>query len=99
MPNGGSVMGAFLLRAVRSGYHRCMARSRLNQGTPIEPLESSQEPYVHIIAPNIDHISRASFRRGSVERRRIGRGLIVLGVAVGAMAVVGAVGAVFAFIH
>ena len=71
-----------------------MERSRLSEGIPIDPLESNQEPYVHIIAPNIDHISRASSRRGSLELRRMLRGLAVLG-----MAVVAAIGALFASIH
>jgi hypothetical protein len=69
-----------------------MARSRGNHGSPIDPLESGQEPFVHIVAPNIDHISRANFRRGSLELRRILRGLAVLGIAVAVVVVVAVVG-------
>jgi hypothetical protein len=87
---------SFTVTSTASGYHRCVGRSRLNEGIPIDPFESNQEPYVHIITPNIDHISRASFRRGSLELRRIVRGLAVLGVAVGVVAVVAAIGALFA---
>jgi hypothetical protein len=76
-----------------------MARSRANDGFPLDPLESNQEPYVHIIAPNIDHISRASFRPGSVELRRILRGLAVLGVALGIVALVAVIGSIIASTH
>jgi hypothetical protein len=70
-----------------------MPRSRLDQGIPIDPLDSSQEPYVHIVAPNIDHISRDTFRAGSVERRRVLRGLAVFAIAIGILVVFGVVGA------
>jgi hypothetical protein len=76
-----------------------MMRPRWDDGTPIDPLDSGQEPYVHIIAPNIDHISRANFRPGSLELRRILRGLAVLGIAIGVMAVVATVGGLIASLH
>jgi hypothetical protein len=76
-----------------------MPHKRNEQGIPIDPLASTQEPYVHLIAPNIDRISRDTFRRGSVERRRAIRGLIVFGVAVVLVALVTVVGLLIASPH
>jgi hypothetical protein len=72
--------------------------SRLDEGTPIDPFESDQEPYVRIIAPGIDRVSRGMFARGSVERRRALRGLAILGVAVGVAVVVAAIGVLIAWL-
>jgi hypothetical protein len=76
-----------------------MAHTPPERGTPIDPLPSTQEPYIRIIAPNIDRVSRDSFRRGSVERRRAIRGLIVFGIAIALVAVVAVVGALIAAHH
>ena len=76
-----------------------MAHDRYERSIPIDPLPSNQEPYVHIIAPNIDRISRDQFRRGSVERRRAIRGLIIFGCALAVVAVVSVVGALIASLH
>jgi hypothetical protein len=69
-----------------------MPNERYEEGIPIDPLPSTQEPYLHIIAPNIDRISRDSFRPGSVERRRAIRGLVIFGIAVAVVAIVAAIG-------
>jgi hypothetical protein len=69
-----------------------MARNRPERSIPIDPLPSTQEPYIHIIAPNLDRISRDSFRRGTVEGRRAKRGLVVFAVVLVIVAVVAAVG-------
>ncbi len=76
-----------------------MPRKPYESGTPIDPLPSTQEPYVGIIAPNIDRISRASFARGSVERRRVIRGAIVLGVVIAVVAVVSVVAVLIGSSH
>lgn len=82
--------------ATRERYDHGMPLSRPDDGIPINPYESDQEPYVHIVAPGIDQISRATFRRGSLEFRRVLRGLAVLGVAVGVLVVVAVIGALVA---
>jgi hypothetical protein len=73
-----------------------MAHDRRERATPIDPLPSTQEPYITIIAPNLEHISPDTFRRGSLERRRALRGLLVLGVVVVLVAAVAIVGSVLA---
>jgi hypothetical protein len=76
-----------------------MARNRPERSIPIDPLPSTQEPYIHIIAPNIDHISRDQFRKGSLERRRAIRGLIVFGIAVALVGIIAIGAAVIASMH
>jgi len=76
-----------------------MRRNRPERGIPIDPLPSTQEPYVRLIAPNIDRISRDWFRGGSVERRRALRGLIVFGIAIALVAVVAVVAVLIAAHH
>jgi hypothetical protein len=73
--------------------------SRLDEGTPVDPFESNQEPYIHIVAPGIDRISRGIFAKGSVERRRALRGLAILGVAVSVAVVIAAIGTLIAWLH
>jgi hypothetical protein len=69
-----------------------MAHKRTERSIPIDPLPSTQEPYVRLIAPNLDRVSRATFRRGTIEGRRAKRGLIVLAIVVVLAAVVAIVG-------
>jgi hypothetical protein len=69
-----------------------MPRKRPERPIAIDPLQSSQEPFVRIIAPNLDRISRDSFRRGSVERRSIIRGLIIFGIVIALVIVVAVLG-------
>jgi hypothetical protein len=76
-----------------------MPRKPDESGIPIDPFPSTQEPYVHIIAPNIDRISRASFARGSVERGRAIRGAIVLGIVIAVVAMVAVVGVLIGSLH
>jgi hypothetical protein len=54
---------------------------------------------VHIIAPNLDRISRDAFKRGTVERGRAIRGLVVLGCAIALVFVVAIVGSLIASLH
>lgn len=55
-----------------------MVHKRPEPSIPIEPVPSTQEPYARLIAPNIDRVSRDTFRRGTIEGRRAKRGVIVL---------------------
>jgi hypothetical protein len=68
-----------------------MARTRSEPSIPIDPLASTQEPYIRIIAPNLDKISRDSFRRGTIEGRRARRGLIVFALLLGVVAAIAGV--------
>ena len=76
-----------------------MARDpRDEPAIPIDPFPSYQEPYVHIIAPNIDRIDPSTWRRGSVEGRRVGRALIVLAVVIGLAIVIAGIGLLVNFL-
>lgn len=44
------------------------------------PTPSGQEPPYQALFPNLDKVSRASFRRGTLSRRRINIAEIVLGL-------------------
>jgi hypothetical protein len=63
---------------------------------PFDPAGTDQEPFLHIVAPNLDRISRSSFTRGSVSRRRIVRAGLLLVAILAGIAVVAVVGGVFA---
>ena len=67
-------------------------------GIPIDPFPSTQEPYVHIIAPNIDHIDPSTWRRGTVEGRRVFRAVILLAVIIGVAVVVAGIGLLINFL-
>lgn len=73
-----------------------MAHNHPERATPIEPLSADQEPFMRIIAPGLNHLSRDTFRRGSVERRRAIRGIIVLAVVIVAAAVIAVIGTLVA---
>ncbi len=42
-----------------------------------EPAPEKEPPY-QALFPNLDHMSRSSFRRGTVSRRRINRALALI---------------------
>ncbi|HEY8913287.1 hypothetical protein [Lacisediminihabitans sp.] len=61
-----------------------------------DPTASNQDPFFTIVAPNLDGISRNSFQRGSVSRRRIIRaGILVVAILAG-IAVITVIGGLFA---
>ncbi|ANF31615.1 hypothetical protein A0130_07960 [Leifsonia xyli] len=77
------------MREDKDGIFRADGRDRpLPYGLPDDP----QEPFVAIVAPNIDKVSGLSFDRGTVAGRRSRRGLIAFGASVaGGVAVIGIV--------
>lgn len=49
----------------------------------VEPEQESdaapeKEPPYQVLFPNLDRLSRSSFRKGTVSRRRINRALVIL---------------------
>lgn len=63
---------------------------------PYDPTASNQDPFFTIVAPNLDGISRNSFQRGSVSRRRIIRAGILIVAILAGIAVVTVIGGLFA---
>ena len=73
------------MREDDDGIFRADRRDRpLPYGLPDDP----QEPFVSIVAPNIDKVSALSFYRTSVAGRRSRRGLIAFATSVAAGVVV-----------
>ncbi|WP_025157775.1 hypothetical protein [Leifsonia aquatica] len=65
-------------------------REPLDVPLPYGLPEDPQEPYVSIVAPNIDKVSRAGFDGSTVAGRRARRGFVIaLGVVVGCAAIAG----------
>ena len=67
------------------GAEPCLVESDMAQvhddrpSTEVPP-RSDQEPPFEALFPNLDKVSRSSFRRGSLSRRRINIAAIVLGL-------------------
>ena len=52
---------------------------RLEAG-PADPAAVDRDPPFQALFPNLDHVSRSSFAKGSVSRRRITRAAALLAV-------------------
>lgn len=44
------------------------------------PTPSGKEPPYQALFPNLDNVSRSSFRKGTLSRRRINIAVVVLGI-------------------